>query len=121
MEVSSQAVQILTEIGMASAAHGLIPPALAIFEGIGAVRPDAEGPALGMAITQISSRSYDDAAKTLREQVLTKHPNSIEAKMFLGLALKQAGRNAECDNVLKELTASGDARAQAFATALKAP
>jgi hypothetical protein len=121
MDVSSQAVQTLMEIGVASAGNGLIPPAIAIFEGVRAVRPDSEGPALGMAIAQLGSRAYEDAAKTLREQVLAKNPNSIEAKMFLGLALKYAGRNAECDSVIKELIASSDERARTFATTLKAP
>jgi len=40
--------------------------------------------------------------------------------MILGLALKLAGRNAECDNVIKELNASSDGRAKAFAASLTA-
>jgi hypothetical protein len=41
--------------------------------------------------------------------------------MILGLALKLGGRNAECDSIIKELSASDDAKAKAFAVTLKAP
>ena len=50
----------------------------------------------------------------------SKSVKSLEAKMFLGLALKMAGRNSECDNVIKELNATGDAQAKSFAAALTA-
>jgi len=121
MEVPSKAVQTLMEIGVATAASGLASQALTIFEGIGAVRPDSEGVGMGVAMAQMGARAYDDAAKTLRDQVLARHPTSVEAKMFLGLALKLGGRNAECDSVIKELAASSDVKARDFATTLKAP
>jgi hypothetical protein len=119
MDASSQALRMLTEIGVAASGAGLIGEATAIFDGIEAMRPGSEAAGIGTAVAQLNARAFEDAIKTLRTRVLAKHPASIEAKMFLALALKFGGRNAECDSVIKELTASGDATAQAFAASLK--
>jgi hypothetical protein len=114
-------MRTLMEIGVAASAGGLFNQANAIFEGMGAMRPDSEGPGIGLAIARLNARNFDEAAQILRDKVLAKHPQSIEAKMFLGLALRLGGRNAECDNIIKELAASSDAKAQAFAQTLKSP
>lgn len=121
MDASSQALRTLTEIGVAASGAGLISEATAIFEGIEAMRPGSEAAGIGLALTQMNARAFEDAIKTLRTKVLDKDPGNIQAKMFLGLALKFSGRNAECDSVIKELAASGDAAAQTFATTLKSP
>ena len=115
MDVPAQAIRRLMEIGIAAAGAGLATDALTIFEGIEAVRPGSEGPAVGLAILQMNNAAYDAAVKTLREEALAKNPASVEVKMLLGVALKLAGRSAECERVIKELAASSDARAQALA------
>jgi|SRR6188508_273423 hypothetical protein len=120
MEVPAQAVRTLMEIGVAASSMGLYRPAMDIFQGIGAVRPESDGPVIGVALAHISNRSPEEAAKLLRAHVLSKDPGNIEAKMILGVALKLAGRNAECDSVIKELNATGDSRAKAFAASLTA-
>jgi hypothetical protein len=120
MKVPSEAVRTLMEIGVAAVGAGLSRQAMTIFEGIEAVRPDSEGPMIGAALIYMNSNEADEAAKVLRDGALAKNPQSLEARMFLGLALKLAGRNAECDNVIKELNASGEPRAKSFAAALSA-
>jgi hypothetical protein len=120
MTVDSQSIRTLMEVGIAAAGAGLYRQALQIFEGVEAMRPDSEGPAIGVALIHLNSNSHDEAAKILRENALVKNPASLEAKMFLGLALKMGGRAAECDSIIKELNASGDAKAQSFAKHLAA-
>lgn len=120
MKPSSQAVRTLMEVGVASVGAGLRQQAMTIFEGIEAVRPDSEAPMIGAALIYMNSNDPEEAVKVLREGALVKNPGSLEAKMFLGLALRMAGRNAECDTVIKELNSTGDAQAKSFAAALVA-
>jgi hypothetical protein len=120
MDVPAQAVRTLMEVGVAASCMGLYQPAMAIFVGVEAVRPESEGPLIGIALAHMNNRSPEEAVKILRGHVLPKDPANIEAKMILGVALKLAGRNSECDNVIKELNATGDARAKAFAASLTA-
>ena len=120
MEVPAQSVRTLMEVGVAASCMGLYQQAMAIFEGVEAVRPGTEGPLIGIAIAHMNNRSPEEAVKVLRTHVLANDPGNIEAKMILGVALKLAGRNSECDNVIKELNATGDARAKAFAASLTA-
>jgi len=120
MDVPSQAVRTLMEVGVAAVGAGFYRQALTIFEGIEAVRPDSEGPAIGAALAYMNSNAPEEAVKVLREGALAKSPDSLEAKMILGVALKLARRNSECDSVIKELKASNDPRAKAFAASLAA-
>jgi hypothetical protein len=119
MEIPSQAVKSLMEIGIVAAGSGLRDHARAIFEGLAAVRPESDGPAIGLALIDLGRSEHEAAIGRLREAV-AQHPESLDSKMFLGLALKLAGRNAECGRVVEELVASGDARAKAFAAGLTA-
>ena len=66
----------------------------------------------------MNAGEHEDAIKMLREGALARSPNSINVKMVLGLALKLAGRNSECDSLIKELNADSDPRAKAFAKSL---
>jgi len=120
MDVPAQAVRRLMEVGVAASSMGLNQPAMAIFLGIEAVRPGSDGPLIGLALAHMNNRSPEEAVKILRAHILDKDPGNLDAKMILGLALKLAGRNAECDSVIKELNATGDARAKAFAAGLTA-
>ena len=120
MSVPSQAIRTLMEIGVSSAGSGMFRQALAIFDGIEAVRPDSEGPAIGVALVHMTTRDHDAAIKVLREEALPKNPESAETRMLLGVALKLAGRAAECETVIKELMASSDPKAKSFAQSLQA-
>jgi hypothetical protein len=119
VDIPSQAVRTLMEVGMLAAGCGLHEHARTIFEGLEAVRPTSEGPPIGKALIHMNRNEQDAAVGILRD-VLARHPASLEAKMMLGLALKMAGRNAECGSVIKELEGSGDAKAQSFAAGLLA-
>ena len=118
METNSATVKLLSEIGFMAAARCRVQDATTIFEGLQAARPDSEYPAIGLAVAQLSGKNYDQAIKLLRENALAKNPDSADAKSFLGLALKMAGRTSESDTVLKEAATSGKGPAQAMAEAL---
>jgi predicted Zn-dependent protease len=120
MKVPAEAVRTLMELGVAAAGAGLARQALAIFDGLEAVRPDSEGPAIGVALIHMNNNQPEEAIKKIRDGALVRNPGSLEAKMILGLALKLAGRNSECNNIINELTASGDEKAKTFAQNLSA-
>jgi Flp pilus assembly protein TadD len=120
MEIPAQAIKTLMEIGVAGTNSGLFKQALAVFEGIDAVRPNSAEACIGVAVVHLYRNETEEAVAALRGEALQKSPKSIEVKMLLGVALKMAGRNAECESVIKELIASGDARAISTAESLKA-
>jgi hypothetical protein len=120
MSASSESIRTLMEIGIAAAGAGLFRQAFQIFEGVEAMRPESEGPSIGVALIHMNSGAPEEAVKVLREGALVRNPNSLEAKMILGLALKLARRASECDHIIKELTESGDAKAESFAKQLAA-
>ena len=118
MEAKAETVKLLTEIGFMAAAHCRVKEATTIFEGLQAMRPDSEYPAIGLAVAQLSGKHFDQAIKLLRENALAKNPDSADAKSFLGLALKMAGRTSESETPLKEAVASGNGAAKAMAETL---
>jgi hypothetical protein len=119
LDIPSQAARTLMEIGFMAAGCGLHEQARTIFDGLEAVRPTSEGPPIGRALIHLGRKEHDVAVGILRD-VVAGHPASLEAKMMLGIALKVAGRNAECSSVVRDLEASGDAKAKSVAAALLA-
>ena len=117
-EVTPEAVRMLMEIGMMAANNGMHKQAFEIFDGIEAVRPDAEYGPLGVALIHMNLGEYDQAVAVLKEGALQRNPESAEAKMFLALALRLADRAGECDEVVKELQESGDELSGNFAAGL---
>ena len=103
MDISSDWVRRIGEIGFMAAGYGMTPQAEALFQGLDAVRPEAEYGAIGRAFLAMTQNQFDEAARLLRDEALKRNPQSHEAQALLGLALRQAGRNAEAEGLLKTL------------------
>lgn len=108
MELPANLLKTLTEIGLAAGGYGLKAEAERIFTAVQLLRPESDTAYIGLAVAQLGAGQYDQAATILRDQALKTQPDSSLAKSFLGLALKQAGRNAEADKVLNEVVAAND-------------
>ena len=106
MEVSSDLVQQLMEIGYLAIGSGQTAEAETIFSGIVAVRSESELPLIGLGVAQLSAGKAGDAVKTLGERALGMAPESDLVKSFLGLALHQTGFSEECRTLLQEVIAS---------------
>ena len=106
MEIEDKTRRLLGEIGFMAGGYGLVDEADTIFGGLRALRPDSEHPIIGLSMTQLSRGEAEAARQLLQGEALKISPDSNDAKCFLGLALKLAGRASECERVLKEVLAS---------------
>ena len=95
VHIDSELVRLLMRAGYAAAWNGLHQEAIAIFDGVGAVRPESELPVIGAAVVALLSGHYEVAVKTLREGALDLNPDSALARAHLGVALRLHGDEDE--------------------------
>ena len=105
VHIDSELVRLLMRIGYAAAWNGLHKEAIAIFDGVGAVRPESEVPVIGAAVVAMLSGHDDVAVKTLEEGALSLNPESALARAHLGVALRLRGDEEEGTAVLREVAA----------------
>lgn len=121
MDIGTEAVRRLMEIGYMAAGGGMTAQADVIFAGVQAARPDSELPLIGRAVARLNSGRADDAITLLR-QALERNPDSDLAAAFLGLALSQAGLRSAADALLQQVRAANrDPQAAALAGSLLEP
>jgi predicted Zn-dependent protease len=106
VEVRSELVQQLMEIGYLASGGGMPSEAATVFAAVEAVRPTSELPLIGAAVARLNARRADEAIALLR-QALAKNPDSEYAAAFLGLALKQAGMSQASEDILRQVVSSG--------------
>lgn len=103
-------------IGYAAAWQGLHKEAVAVFDGVAAVRPESEVPVIGAAVVAMLSGHEDVAIQTLRDGALELNPDSAQARAHLGVALRLHGAEDEGMTLLQEVasqTTDPDAAAMA--------
>ncbi|TDU70703.1 hypothetical protein EI77_02751 [Prosthecobacter fusiformis] len=103
VHIDSELVRLLMRAGYAAAWNGLHQEAIAIFDGVGAVRPESELPVIGAAVVALLSGHYEIAVKTLREGALDLNPNSALARAHLGVALRLHGEEDEGRALLQDV------------------
>lgn len=103
VHIDSELVRLLMRTGYAAAWNGLHKEAIAIFDGVGAVRPESEIPVIGAAVVAMLSGNYDVAVQTLREGALGLNPDSALARAHLGTALRLIGEEDEGRALLTEV------------------
>lgn len=121
LNVNSDVVRQLMEVGYVAAGRGLTPFAERIFAAVEAVRPDSDAPAIGQAMAMLNAGEPGEAVSILRA-ASAKFPQSETVKSFLGLALQVAGMNQESTTLLREVLDKGsDLKAKAMAEAVLYP
>lgn len=105
VHIESELVRLLMRAGYAAAWNGLHKEAVAIFDGVGAVRPESEVPVIGAAVVAMLSGHDDVAVKTLEEGALSLNPESALAHAHLGVALRLRGDEEEGLAILREAAA----------------
>lgn len=108
MNIENAHLKTLAQIGFAACFRGLPREAIAVLEGISAVRPNNEKVTTALAIAYMNAGRMDDAIKLFRDALETD-PDNATAKSFLGLTLKLVGRNHESARLLDEVKASSNA------------
>jgi Tfp pilus assembly protein PilF len=73
------------------------------------VNPKAFPSTFGLGVAQYQLKMTDQSIETLR-RATTLHPNSVNAYMYLGMALKQAKKPAEAETALKRANAIGNSK-----------
>ncbi|MBW7849352.1 MAG: tetratricopeptide repeat protein [Rhodospirillales bacterium] len=115
-------VRLLTEIGYFAAGSGRTAQALAIMEGLKAMRPGRSAAYIGIALAHMNAGRPAEAARVLREEALPAvAPDEADAaRVFLALALHLDGRPRECAEALDLVPAdSADADAVKLAKTLR--
>lgn len=117
VHIDSELVRLLMRTGYAAAWNGLHKEAVAIFDGVGAVRPESEIPVIGAAVVAMLTGNYEVAVKTLRDGALELNPDSALARAHLGAALRLMGDEDAGRALLQEVAASAAADPDAAAMA----
>lgn len=108
VSIQSELVRLLMRIGYAAAWQGLHKEAVAIFEGVGAVRPESEVPIIGASVVAMIAGNHDVAVQALKEGALDLNPASALARIHLGVALRLRGDEEEGLALLREVSAGSD-------------
>jgi hypothetical protein len=95
VEIESEDVRALADLGFIALSRGLDRHAAAIFEGLQAARPNQEAGFIGRALVDLARGEVEAALRTLRSL-----PPSDAVLAFLGMALIRHGDQAEAREVL---------------------
>lgn len=97
-------LRMLVDIGFIALNAGQSERSVAIFNGIAAIRPEAEAGPLGLALNRMALGQHLEAAEILR-----RLPPSDAALTYLGLCAARLGDVAEARRILRnvERTAPG--------------
>ncbi|MDR1456744.1 MAG: hypothetical protein LBI34_01655 [Puniceicoccales bacterium] len=120
MEVQSEVLQLLMQVGYVACGHGFPSLAKVIFEGIAAVRPNSELPLIGLAFSYIHIGKLTSACDILVNQAARINPNNQTIKAVAAMIFRISGEFKASDTLLDEVIADGtDPQAMEFARQLK--
>lgn len=102
LSIDSELVRLLMRVGYLAAWRGLHKEAVAIFDGVGAVRPESDGPIIGGAVVAMLAGQPQVAIDVL-EGALRSFPDSALARAHLGCALRLKNREEEGLQLLREV------------------
>lgn len=106
--LSAQEIRLLSSIGFMAAKSGCLVPAVRIFEALAVLRPGLGFPFIGMSIAYLAVGMAGEAVHVLSNRALPSCSDQAELKLWLGLALQQAGNHAaackELDLAIQDLS-----------------
>ena len=115
VEFSVETRQLLTEIGMLACVTNQVAAAEKIAGGLAAIAPASREAIICNALAAMTAGRPDEAADRLNGLAEAGDPYGA---VFLGFALKLAGRTSEAERVLAKIP-PGAAEAEALAAALR--
>jgi thioredoxin-like negative regulator of GroEL len=101
VELKSEDVRTLVDLGFIALSHGMNDKAAAIFAGAQAARPAQEAGFIGAALVNLARGELDAAVKTLRSL-----PPSDAARTFLAMALNRSGDRAAAREILTDVVST---------------
>ncbi len=107
MEINKEIMQLLSQVGYLACFKGDVESGQLIMDSVD-MNSGGQIPAkIGVAISRIYAAKYDEAIKTLKEQVLPVEPDNMTAKCFLGMALSESGRTDEAIALFEDVVKNG--------------
>jgi len=104
IELKTEDVRALTDLGFIAVSHGFDDKAAAIFAGVRVARPTQEAGFIGGALVSLARGEIDAAVNALRSL-----PPTDAARTFLAIALNRSGDRAAAREILTDVvkTAGG--------------
>lgn len=122
MDLDTSQVRLLAELGLIAVGEGRVPEAEAIARALEAVRPESEAVFVVRALLEMRRPDPEAAVKLLREEGLSRHPDSPVLEALLGMALTAAGYRSQAEPVLRRVSEQDrDEKAAALAASFLAP
>ncbi|PIE00440.1 MAG: hypothetical protein CSA79_03670 [Thiothrix nivea] len=115
MKITTELLQLLSEIGYMACFRGDSQNAQTIMDGVDAVGDEQTPIKMGVAITKIYAGDIDNAISILRDDVLVNEPDHMSAKCFLGIALNLKGDQDGAHTLFEEVAANGNEDEQSIA------
>jgi thioredoxin-like negative regulator of GroEL len=103
VELKSDDVRTLTDLGFIAVSYGHDTKAAAIFAGVRAARPTQEAGFIGGALVNLARGEIEAAINTLRSL-----PPTDAARTFLAIALNRSGDRAAAREVLNDVVKTAD-------------
>lgn len=107
MEISTEMIQLLSQVGYLACFNGDVEKGQLIMDSVEKNCQGQSAALVGVAISRIYGGAYIDAIRILKEGVLTKEPENMTAKCFLGMALCESGEKAEAADLFNEIIEKG--------------
>ena len=108
MNVDSDLLKLLMEIGFIATNTGRLGEAETIFGGLTKVRPSSGYPRIGLGCVAMGRGDFSKAANILRSTPTQEKKERDLCQGFLGMALKLGGYEDEYRSVLNQLIADGE-------------
>lgn len=115
MNVTTELLQLLSEVGYMACFRGDSDRAQVIMDGVDAVGREQTPVKMGLAITKIYAGDLDEAISLLRDDILAKEPDHMSAKCFLGIALNLVGQQDQANTLFEEVAVHGNEDEQSIA------
>ncbi len=115
MEINSELLKKLSQVGYMACMKGYTKEGEIIMEGVNGARPDQAPVLIGVAIARITSAKYQEAVDILEGNILSRDPNNLTAKCFLGIALFELGQKKQAQFYFTEIMEKGDVNHKAIA------
>jgi Flp pilus assembly protein TadD len=117
MQASAELLQVMSEVGYLACFKGDAGRSQTIMDGVQAIGAEQTPIKMGVAIARLYSGQYEQAIQIFRDQILSREPDHMSAKCFLGIALSQTGQKAEAQELLEEVAKRGNPDESAIASA----
>lgn len=108
MNVSTELLQTLAQIGYMACFQGNVEKGQIIMDGVDANCDGQPAAKIGVAIARIYGGRHQEAINILKDQVLVQDPDNTTAMCFLGMALADSGQKEASTTYFEQLVEKGN-------------